>query len=570
MSNSGLNLDRLHRDNLSLVLYNLIKFVDGFFLDNNSLSIIKLLIEHKFDSNSFQISEQMSLELNAIQEKIRANLDSPLNLVSLNSDTIRNEDNGLDDEFEDVDENDDVIENANLVIPDTLSSTSAVGQQSQFNQNFNMNYFMSFFQTKMAELTFNINSKMSEFNNKITQSVDDKLKIFGKLVVNNDSTKLYIKKLNKLTNDNLRYECHLKLFKSYLDGEKTPPSLTHSRFPRPLFRDKERYIEAYNKVIESSQKMIINCNIKELETRIKENIDEIAQLKILLSNAIDDIEAFMSNVDKNNRLKIKEMEEKHNEVFLRVEPKPYTVFNNFNTNLTNNYFSNGLVNIDKDEDVKSVENSEQVLDKAKQNPEQKNNNYKLKNKRNKSIFRDPKRINKRFNYKNSVNYSKTGSYRHNNPKQIRTNKFFNSKKSFDANYNNNPNRTNNLKVASKNFTRNNTFNEKSILNRNVSFFPITRIGNRVYLIDDINFNNCLFDKIKYLIEFLDFGFNFVPCRHYNKASMFYNTKKNFDNELVRLNAKLFYELNKFKRQNIDTNNLLDKPQQIQLENQLSE
>jgi len=62
----------------------------------------------------------------------------------------------------------------------------------------------------------------------------------------------------------------------------------------------------------------------------------------------------------------------------------------------------------------------------------------------------------------------------------------------------------------------------------------------------------------------------VPCRHYNKASISYNTIKNFDNELVRLNAKLFYELNKYKRQNIDTNNLLDKPQQIQLENQLSE
>ena len=44
------DVEKLDCDNFGTILTNLTILVDGFFLDNNSLCLIKLLINHKFDS----------------------------------------------------------------------------------------------------------------------------------------------------------------------------------------------------------------------------------------------------------------------------------------------------------------------------------------------------------------------------------------------------------------------------------------------------------------------------------------------------------------------------------------
>lgn len=68
----------------------------------------------------------------------------------------------------------------------------------------------------------------------------------------------------------------------------------------------------------------------------------------------------------------------------------------------------------------------------------------------------------------------------------------------------------------------------------------------MYLLDDLILNIQHFDYIKNLIDLLDYGFNFVPCIHLNSQSLFYNTIKNFDNELFKFNSKIFFENNKNK------------------------
>ena len=70
--------------------------------------------------------------------------------------------------------------------------------------------------------------------------------------------------------------------------------------------------------------------------------------------------------------------------------------------------------------------------------------------------------------------------------------------------------------------------------------PKNKIGNRIFLLDDLIFSNKYMKSIKEIINILDLGFNFVPCQHLNISNVFYNTIKDFDKALLKLNTSLFF------------------------------
>ena len=90
----------------------------------------------------------------------------------------------------------------------------------------------------------------------------------------------------------------------------------------------------------------------------------------------------------------------------------------------------------------------------------------------------------------------------------------------------------------------------SFSNKNIdinSLYLIHKIAKSIYLIEDIKLDSRNYFNIKNLLSIIDYGFKFIPCQHMNTQSLFYNTIKNFDKELLQFNSKLFFELNNQKK-----------------------
>ena len=74
----------------------------------------------------------------------------------------------------------------------------------------------------------------------------------------------------------------------------------------------------------------------------------------------------------------------------------------------------------------------------------------------------------------------------------------------------------------------------------INEFPFYKIGDRVFFIDDNNFDFSLLNiHFSNIISILDKGFKFVPCFHFNIYSIFINLLKNFEDNLSSFNFKLF-------------------------------
>ena len=76
----------------------------------------------------------------------------------------------------------------------------------------------------------------------------------------------------------------------------------------------------------------------------------------------------------------------------------------------------------------------------------------------------------------------------------------------------------------------------------ISKYDIYKIGKGIFQIGNISSDNNL---IKNIISILELGNKFVPSIHNNLIDIHSNTIKQFDKNLLDLNAKLFYQRKKF-------------------------
>ena len=70
---------------------------------------------------------------------------------------------------------------------------------------------------------------------------------------------------------------------------------------------------------------------------------------------------------------------------------------------------------------------------------------------------------------------------------------------------------------------------------------IYKIGDRVFLIDDDNNLNKIFNNTHFcnIVSILDKGFRFIPCFHFSIYSIFVNLLKEFENNLSLFNSNFF-------------------------------
>lgn len=72
-----------------------------------------------------------------------------------------------------------------------------------------------------------------------------------------------------------------------------------------------------------------------------------------------------------------------------------------------------------------------------------------------------------------------------------------------------------------------------------SDFPIFKFGNRTFIIDNTLIKNKILIN---LLNLLDNGFNFITCFHLNTQTAIIKLIKDFDNNFIKLNKSLFYDL----------------------------
>jgi hypothetical protein len=99
---------------------------------------------------------------------------------------------------------------------------------------------------------------------------------FNSIILNNQfDFRPLINKINK----QIRYKNHLAIFKIHTTNNTTPSSLFFDRYPPPLFREDEKFIDSYNALIREMQKRTIDLTVGEFTERLEIVEEEIINEK---------------------------------------------------------------------------------------------------------------------------------------------------------------------------------------------------------------------------------------------------------------------------------------------------
>ncbi|CAF1018891.1 unnamed protein product [Brachionus calyciflorus] len=254
------------------------------------------------------------------------------------------------------------------------------------NVPMDFSQFLNLFQTQFETLATKINQRLDAMDKSMSFSGDDKFKSITKLI--------------------------------------TPPSLMHNRFPKPMFRDSQSFLDNYNKEVELFQVRLMNTTIDELKLRVNNCNKEIGILKELLSNVVDDIDKSISDLDSKCRDELKDNESKQNEVFMRVEPSPFSVVKNFNQkSSTGKYSINTQVQQNTNESNNSPNENQSVKNKTTDNYKkkrglnQRRSHNKLQNKKQRSNTNN-KKLKRHDNFRRPVNTNSTKRFNSSHIQQI--------------------------------------------------------------------------------------------------------------------------------------------------------
>ncbi len=153
-----------------------------------------------------------------------------------------------------------------------------------------------------------MHSKMSEIFNThgssyLNDLFDNKIKRLNLNNKNNNSVKHEIAlndkdfiKVKRIYNKKIRFNRHISNFEFHLNNNPitSPKSLFYYKFPWPMFKDNDEFINKYYDIIEDAQKKIMNLNLEELKKRNQVLDVDLDKLKTELKdkdrwNGVDDM-----------------------------------------------------------------------------------------------------------------------------------------------------------------------------------------------------------------------------------------------------------------------------------------
>ncbi|RNA31046.1 hypothetical protein BpHYR1_031650 [Brachionus plicatilis] len=149
---------------------------------------------------------------------------------------------------------------------------------------------------------------------------------------NNDKSVSF--QIFELFDQKLRFLCHIKSFKSYLNKNLAPKSLHFFNFPRPFLSKENSFVDGYNELIFKFQKEIMEYNIKFLEEKVMNIDQEIITLKNTNSNSDINIDEIINQEFNSSFRSLNLFFKINNDKVLNATNPKYTVRVNLYNNLT--------------------------------------------------------------------------------------------------------------------------------------------------------------------------------------------------------------------------------------------
>ena len=152
--------------------------------------------------------------------------------------------------------------------------------------------------------------------------------------------------ISSLFNKKLRYENHIKIFKTHIENGTTPSSLFFNKFPRPLLSDDHEFVEEHNNLIKDFTMKNMQLCENFLNKRVITIDTKLGEIKSNLShcNSSQDFNPKFDQLFQNNQKSLEETFRKANEKALRCKSVPFIAGKRFKrirfNNNNNTVYSN--------------------------------------------------------------------------------------------------------------------------------------------------------------------------------------------------------------------------------------
>ena len=300
------------------------------FLNSNSYSVLNLLLTDKFTINNFKACDDYKKRLLDVKTEMLKEFEQfdvqpdDINFTQQANDQMNNEDSGVNntDPLNIHNQSPLILnENHNQMLTETQNEEITVSNWTELS--FCINKIFTQFST--------IESNMTVINSNVmlnSRNTDDKFKNFAKLVNSNNTVRSYYEKIESLTKDIQCSTNNLKLLNNYKQEKRTPPSLDHYHFPKPMFNnslDKE-YFSEYNKCIEICQTSLLDLNLRELERKIEASRSELSNIKDILSISEDNLDKNILDIENKVKKSLDHTFTTTHEKYCRIIQEPVLKF----------------------------------------------------------------------------------------------------------------------------------------------------------------------------------------------------------------------------------------------------
>jgi hypothetical protein len=131
---------------------------------------------------------------------------------------------------------------------------------------------------------------LDEYHERNEKLIESKFAMINNILVTNENVESYINSIDDLLLKYGRLCNHAKITQSHLNAKTAPASLSHLKFPRPMFQDDPIYVENYTAFLDRIQEQFLLFQKEQIQNKIEKAQADLTNLKQLISVKIPNVE----------------------------------------------------------------------------------------------------------------------------------------------------------------------------------------------------------------------------------------------------------------------------------------
>ncbi len=131
---------------------------------------------------------------------------------------------------------------------------------------------------------------LDEYHIRNEKLIETKFAMINNILVTNENVECYINSIDELLLKHGRLLNHARLTQSHLDAKTAPASLSHLRFPKPMFQDDPIFVENYSLFLNQMQEQFLTFQKAQIQIKIDKAEADLSNLKQLIAVKVPNVD----------------------------------------------------------------------------------------------------------------------------------------------------------------------------------------------------------------------------------------------------------------------------------------